>query len=262
MLPLSLLLLVTPSFLQHLPSANGAPLQHGGFAAVWENAEILLQSAGLLSRAVVSAERYVQDCQNACLDTTQCRAINVYLNQTHSEYTCAMYDRPVDGTRLHRHRGSGSSSVYNVQDELCTDPSSAVTLHTAGHTSPNFGPFYTTTVERIPKDYALKGQLAKLYTTQVPMTVPLNRYRKVDKDGHHNYFYTSRDDELQVLPLDGYVFEDVAGYVYRDPVCGAVPLYRSTSRYETMHRYMVDSAQVDKDDYTYDGVVGYVVPLA
>ena len=95
----------------------------------------------------------------------------------------------------------------------------------------------------------------------MPQTAPLYRFFRSKPSGEHNYFYTARDDELIVIELDGYVREDVAGYVYREPVCGSVALYRSRSRYNTDHRLVTSSTETDTDEYMFDGLVGYVLPL-
>jgi len=65
--------------------------------------------------------------------------------------------------------------------------------------------------------YQYQTNVALVFDTSEPETVPFHRFYSAKKDDH---FYSMSNN----TPPD-YAYEQVACYVYPSPICGSVPLY-------------------------------------
>ena len=76
-----------------------------------------------------------------------------------------------------------------------------------------------------------------------------------------DHFYTTsvseRDNALRNL---GYTYEGVAGHLYPDTACGALPLYRLNNSNATDHFYTMSADDRDTGSY-YEGIAGYIFPF-
>ncbi|OAA58728.1 Glycoside hydrolase, family 25 [Cordyceps fumosorosea ARSEF 2679] len=122
---------------------------------------------------------------------------------------------------------------------------------------------YNNAVTRL--GYSAEGVAAKIYSYQVPNSIPLYR---TWSPGASDHFYTTsapeRDNAVQHL---GYVDEGITGYVFATDKVGGLParlveFYRAYSPGQRDHFYTTSGPEVDNAvrnlGYTYEGVACYV----
>jgi len=106
--------------------------------------------------------------------------------------------------------------------------------------------------------YSSEGTACRLWTTQIPGTVPL--YRLWSGADH---FYTQHEQEQKGL-RHPWIYEGIAGYVLSNRIEGTVPFYRMFCRGNGDHHYTVSEAErhrcISVGGWVDEGYVGYVVP--
>lgn len=127
--------------------------------------------------------------------------------------------------------------------------------------------FYTTN----PKDYTAQGYrfegiLGYLYPTKFANTIALHHwYNSTVRDN----FYTHEDpdksppaDEGEAPSTNGYEYQGIIGYIYRNPEGGTVPLLRWWSATPSDHFYCTDPRGeiAPEVGYVFEGVTGYLFP--
>lgn len=115
--------------------------------------------------------------------------------------------------------------------------------------------------------YKYEGVIGKVYTTQVPGSVPLVRlYNASEK----NHFYTAHPksvwEPLTTRSYSRYVYEGVVGYVFKNAKPGHIPLYRLRSDSQKNHFYTTHEGEYNKvrkrRDYKDEGVECYILPAS
>ncbi|KAL0961334.1 hypothetical protein HGRIS_006291 [Hohenbuehelia grisea] len=154
------------------------------------------------------------------------------------------------------------TAVAAPADVTCPDAKAAVPL-LRGYSRLNKDHFYVTSQEEMnaANGYALKQSPGRVFTTQVPGTVPLFRLRNAAGLDHlYTANETERDDSVA---NNGYVYEGVTAYIFPSQICDSRPLYRAYSPRESDHYYSSDSWEMGYLGDTYgslmEGVTGYVL---
>lgn len=111
---------------------------------------------------------------------------------------------------------------------------------------------YYSTSRSTPAGYRYEGVQCKIYSQQVPGTVPLYRFYNSSRVNH--FYQQSRSTPA------GYRYEGVAGYVFRSGGSGRIPLYRYYNSSAVNHFYTTNRNEGNNAaGYTYEGVAGYVL---
>lgn len=111
--------------------------------------------------------------------------------------------------------------------------------------------FYTSNFSELGGSY-LEGVLGKICKTQIPLTFPLYRYRKVN--GGHYYILNNQ------VSLPGLIYEGIAGYAYNTQQPGTKAIHRFYSPQNDNHFYTDSFAEGNgASSYGYEGVAYYLL---
>ncbi|KAJ6540533.1 hypothetical protein B0H19DRAFT_1077942 [Mycena capillaripes] len=117
---------------------------------------------------------------------------------------------------------------------------------------------YLNTLNRVDIQTVAKGVAAGIFPTQEGLSSDSTTTNR------GTIKFTTDEDEVNVLVSEGYALEGIAGYVYKEQVCGAVPLFRSYNSVLGDHFFTTsknEHAAFLLDGYVDQGIAAYV-PLA
>lgn len=76
--------------------------------------------------------------------------------------------------------------------------------------------------------------------------------------------FTISETEREEAIANGYVFENIAAYVYATQICSSIPLYRLYQPVLHDHFYTIDPTEVHTtattQNYVEEGIACYVLP--